>query len=139
MVNKDPLVCTGLWIYYDGTHYFYSKFGIIGGIFHVFGLQRTQDHFLIHLGEVNFEQLSSVPIQRPAFKTGGLLHTVAQVFTPLPFDNKLTTPHPKHHGTLCLFDHPVYYYLQSIYFQLNVIDYQFTTIPYLLVAVFSTL
>ena len=60
-------------------------FGIIGGICQEFGQQRTQDHFLIYLGEVNIEQLSSVPIQRPTFKKGGFLHAVAQFFTWLTF------------------------------------------------------
>ena len=34
-----------------------------------FGLRRTQVCFLLHLVEVNFEPLSSFPIQRPVFKT----------------------------------------------------------------------
>ena len=41
-----------------------------------FGLRRTKVCFLIHMDEVNFQHLSSVPIQCPAFQTGGFLHTV---------------------------------------------------------------
>ena len=139
MANKDPLVCTGLFIYCVVTHYFHSKFGIIVGICQFFGQKFTQDYFSIHPTEVNIEQLLSVPIKHPAFKNGGFLHAVAQVFTWFPFDNKLNAPHPEHRGILCLFNNPDYYYLRYIYFQLNVIDCQFTNIHLRLMAVSSIL
>ena len=55
MVNKDPLVHTDLCVYYDSTHYFYLKFTIMVFFCQVFGLQRTQVCFLIHMDEVNFQ------------------------------------------------------------------------------------
>ena len=94
---------------------------------------------MINLDEVNIEQLSSDPIQRPTFKNGGFLHAVAQVFAWLTFDTTLTPPHPGCSVALHHLDHPDYHYLLYDYYQQHVIDCQFSTIQSLLAATVSSI